>query len=978
MGSLELVFAKTPAQEQMLSQMLLDQRDPKSAQYHHWLTPAQYGQRFGAGDATVAALAKWLESNGFEVGELPAGRGHLAFFGSKAQVESAFHTRIHLFDLNGERHFANVSNPMIPAAFTSRVTAIRGLNDFYPTAGVKSQARISRAVLPALAGKSTRGSTSPDTYYPGSDQYPGYVGPTDFATMYNLLPAYQQGITGAGVTVAVAAQSDIDPSVLATFWAAFGVAGAKFGLPAQQVSSIPVPVGAGGVDPGQTSDGNEDEAYLDTEIVGALAPGAKIMLVRDKNATIAAEYVIDQNLAAVLNLSFGSCEGAEAAANSAINSLWEQGVSQGITITVSSADAGAAACTAEADIGETNDVNSNGFAVNGLASTPYNLAVGGTDFDPRVETQGYWSATNQAGTLESAVSHIPEMAWNDSCGNPVIASYFGISDPLVFCNTAHLGSGSVANPYIDILGGGGGLSSCTTVDGSGNCSGGYAQPGWQQGVLGIGSFGARALPDVAMISTRWLVCSYDTAPCDPTQPPTFPPAATGTIKVLEGTSAAAPSLAAIVALIDQTQISSTQSDGRQGLVNTTFYSLAAQEYASAATVTACNASQGQITNPACIFYDVTAGSNAQPCSVANYATNSAGSLPASDCTYGAGDSTGIMEVAGTQDYAAGAGFDLATGLGSINAAALIAAFQAASAPTGLSAIASGQTVTLTWAADSNATEGYDIYQGTAPGAVSSTPVQRNVTGTTTKVTGLEFAQSYVFAVAAVSANAVSPASSQVEVTTVPAAPTGLNAIASGAGSLNLTWTASGNGTYDIFEAASSGGEGTTPLLSGWAGTSLTLSALTPGKQYFFTVAAIGAGGDSAQSAQATGTVLPTAPTGLHATGGNGSVSLTWTAGAGAASYNVYEGTSSAGVASQPALTGVVGTSASVSGLNNGTTYYFTVAAVNAGGDSSSSAEADATPVAPKGGGGSLDWLGLGILGCMAIARGIPKPAGATS
>jgi subtilase family serine protease len=976
MSGLEIIFAKTPAQEQALSQLLLDQQNTKSAQYHRWLTPAQYGRRFGAADATVAALTNWLKSNGFEVGELPAGRGHLAFFGRKAQVESAFNTRIHLFDVNGERHFSNVSDPMIPAVFKSAVTAIRGLNDFFPKPGVRPLSRVSRAVLPALAGKSRRASPAPDTYYAGSNQYPGYVGPTDFATIYNLLPAYQQGVTGAGVTVAIAAQSDIDASVLAAFWTAFGVAGPNFGLPAQRFSSIPVPAGVGGVDPLQTDDPNEDEAYLDTEIIGALAPGATIVLVRDQNAALAAEYVIDQNLAAVLNVSFGACEAAEAAANATINALWEQGVSEGITVTVASADAGVATCTQQANLGTTGDVNSNGFAVNGLASTPYDVAVGGTDFDPNLE-QSYWNQANQSATLLSAVSHIPEMAWNDSCANPVIAAYYFAhslvpsNDPLAFCNTAELGSGNSAapNPYIEILGGGGGVSSCTTLDGSGNCAGGYAQPGWQQGVLGIGSFGARALPDVSMIATRWLVCSYDTNPCDPTQAPTFT-SGTGTVDVFDGTSAAAPSVAAIVALIDQTQISSTLTDGRQGLLNTTLYSLAANEYSSPATVTACNASQGAISNAACIFYDVTAGSNAQPCSVANYGTNAAASFPASTCVHNTGEATGIMGIGGTQDYAAAAGFDLATGLGSINAGALIAAFQALSAPTGLKASASGQTVILTWAADSSATQGYDIYEGTAPGAVSATPVQRNVMGTTATITGLAFSQSYVFAVAAVSSTAVSPASSQVQVTIVPAAPTGLTVTAPAAGTLSLSWTASGQGTYNIFEANSAGAEGATPYLAGSSGTTLTLSALTPGKQYFFTVAGIDAGGASAQSAEARGTVLPTAPTGLHATGGDGSVSLTWTAGAGATSYNVYDGTSASTVSAQPVLAGITGTSATVSGLTNGKTYYFTVAAVNAGGGSPSSAQANATPAAPKGGGGSLDGIGLGILGCLVAVRGM--------
>ncbi len=880
MGTLELVFAKTPAQEQALSELLADQQDSKSSLYHHWLTPSQYGARFGASEASIEALSNWLKSNGFEVGTVPAGRGHLPFSGTKSQVEAAFHTSIHLFNVNGERHFANVSDPMVPAAFVSTVAAIRGLNDFYPRPGVIPMNAVPRFVLPTLAGMAARSSASPDTYYPGSDQYPGYVGPTDFATIYNLLPAYQEGITGAGVTVAIAGESDISPTVLSSFWTAFGVTGSHFGLPAQKFSSIPVPAADGGSDPGETKDGKEDEAYLDTEIIGALAPGAQIVLVRDQNVGLAAQYAVDQNLAAILNVSFGACEGAEGAANTTINALWKQAVSEGITVTVSAADAGVAACTAAADVGTANDVNSNGFAVNGLASTPYDLAVGGTDFDPTTESR-YWGVTNHPGTLESAVSHIPEMVWNDSCANPVIAQAFGVADPIAFCNTANLPGESTANPFIEISGGGGGRSSCTATNTAGACTGGYAQPSWQQGVLGIDNFGSRAIPDVSMIATRWLVCSYDTNPCDPTKPPTFPPAATGTIKVLDGTSAAAPSVAAILALLDQTQITATQTDGRQGLVNPTLYRLAATEYGSAATITACNASNGKISNAACVLYDVTAGSNAQPCSVATYA---AGSLPASTCGYEAGDATGIMEISGVEDYAAGAGFDLATGLGSINAAALIGAVEGA-----------------------------------------------------------------------------------------PAAPTGLKVTAAGAGSLSLAWTASKwADTYNVFEATTSGGEGTTPYLTGSTTPSSTFTKLNPGQQYFFTVTAVGLGGSSTQSVQASGTVIPAVPSGLTATAGNGMVSLTWTAAAGATSYNVYEGASSGGEGLQPVLMGITAASASINGLTNGTTYYFTVAAVNAGGNSASSSQASAMPIAPpSSGGGSMDWIALGLLALLGSFRRTP-------
>ena len=966
MDGLRLIIAKTPAQQKALDKLVADQQDPKSPQYHRWLTPTNYGAQFGASNATIAALSGWLESNGFQVGTLPAGRGHLPFTGDKEKIEAAFHTQIHLFYEGGVRHYANVSDPMIPAALKPMIAAARGLNDFYPTPAVKPMNAAQINAAPTLAGQYGHAAASPDTFYSGSGQYPGYVGPTDFATMYNVLPLYQQGITGTGVTVAIAAQSDIDPSVLSTYWSGFAVAGSNFGLTNQQFISMNIPAAEGGVDPGQTMDGNEEEAYIDTEIVGALAPGAKLLLVRDKVASNAAQYVIDQNLAAVLNISFDQCEAELGSENIAINATWEQAVSQGITVIVSSGDAGVSGCTTHSDIGKANDVNSSGFAVNGLASTPFDLAVGGTDFDPTMEST-YWSSTNQPGTLASALSHIPEVVWNFSCAGGTFGDAFKIFDPIVFCNTATLPGGNTANPYIEISGSGGGISSCTTVDGNGNCTGGYAQPSWEVG-FGVGSFGGRAIPDVAVIATRWLVCSYDTVPCDPTQAPKFPPAATGTIKVVAGTSTAAPAVAAIVALLDQTQITIAQTDGRQGLVNPLLYQLALPEYQNPVIEQECNASQGSPNLSLCVFFDVSNGSNAQPCSVANYTAASTGSIPASTCITESGDPTGIMEVNGTLKYETFLGLDIPSGLGSINAAALIAAVRGTSSPSGLAASATGQSVTLTWTADANATLGYDIYQGTAPGTVSLSPIQQNITGTSAVVTNLQFGQSYVFAVAAVSAAGTSPVSSPAVVTIVPAAPSGVQVSEAGAGSLSVVWApSSGAKSYSVFEGTSSGAEGTAPILTGLTGTSTTIGNLAAGQQYFFTITATDAGGTSTPSAQSSGTVIPIAPAGLVATASNGAVSLTWTAATGASSYNVYEGTSKGGESSVPIQTGVMGTSANVGGLQNGTVYFFRIAAVNAGGTSTASNEASATPTAPSsgGGGGSMNWLDLGLLVLLA-------------
>jgi subtilase family serine protease len=979
MRGLDLVLMRTSAQQKALDQLLSDQQDPKSARYHHWLSPTEFGRRFGASDAAIDALSAWLKSFGLEVGEVPASRSHLPFSGSKDQVEAAFHTQIHLIDVQGGRHYANVSDPSVPVAVQPLIRSVRGLNDFKPKPGAKPAGSASGPMPGATAGSAAggarRGLLRPHTYYPGANQYPGYVGPGDFASIYNLTPLYQNNITGAGVAIAIAAQSDLDASVLTNYWSAFGVTGSKFGLPAQSFTSIPVPAGNGGTDPGQTRDGNEDEAYLDSEILGGLAPGAKLILVRDSSAITAAQYVIDQNLAAILNISFGTCESFEASDNATVSSMYQQGVSEGITITVSSSDDGAAACTAQADTGSANDVNSTGFAVNGLASTPYDLAVGGTDFNPNTETSN-WSTTNQAGTYVTALSHIPERVWNESCADAVLSEYYGYSDPIAFCNTATIetGGGAFANPFVLITGSGAGLSSCTTTDAQGNCAGGYAQPDWQANVAGIGNFGARSLPDISLIATRWLVCSYENSTCNPANAPSFPPAASDTILVLQGTSASAPGAAAILALLDQTQISASSMDGRQGLINPRLYQIAGAQYASASTLSGCSADQGVIGGTTCVFYDIVSGSNAQPCNASNYASQAQQSNPASTCANegNASYAIGIMEIGGAQDYAASAGFDIATGLGSINAAALAGILQTSAPPTGLSASASGTSVKLTWHADSSATGGFDVYAGSSAGQESSAPVQQNVNGTTATVSGLQAGQTYYFKISAITAVGVSTLSNEAQATLAPAAPIGLAAAAAGAGTLNLNWTTSaGATTYDVLEGSTAGGESSAPAQSGVSSPQTAFTGLTPGQKYFFKVQAVNAGGISAASAEASGTVIPAVPAGLTATAGNGAVSLSWSAAAGAQTYDIYQGASAGGEGAAPVKTGITSASATVTGLSNGKAYYFMVAAVDAGGASASSAEARATPAAPGGGGGAMDWIGLaGLAALVGVKRRI--------
>jgi fibronectin type 3 domain-containing protein len=276
---------------------------------------------------------------------------------------------------------------------------------------------------------------------------------------------------------------------------------------------------------------------------------------------------------------------------------------------------------------------------------------------------------------------------------------------------------------------------------------------------------------------------------------------------------------------------------------------------------------------------------------------------------------------------------------------------APAAPTGLTATPGYASVTLSWTAPAGAAS-YNIYRATAAGGESTTPIATNVAVASYTDSGLTNGTKYFYKVAAVNAGGTSALSTEASATPeppAPAAPTGLTATPGNA-SVTLSWTApTGAASYNIYRGTTAGGESATPIATGVVAASYTDSGLTNGTKYFYKVAALNAGGTSALSAEASATPeppAPAAPTGLTATPGNASVTLSWTAPAGAASYNVYRGTTAGGESATPIATGVVAASYTDSGLTNGTKYFYKVAAVNAGGTSALSAEASATPEPP--------------------------------
>jgi uncharacterized protein (TIGR03437 family) len=374
MPYITLTLAPSASQQADLEQLLLEQQTPGSPQYHHWLTPEEFGQRFGVSDADLSKITQWLQEQGLRVVSVARGRNSIAASGTAAQAEAAFQAEIHTYLVDGETHFANASEPSVPAAFSSLVKGIRGLNDFR----LKPRLRASLAKPDYTSGRG-------QTYY---------VAPGDFATIYDVAPLYAAGINGTGQKIAIAGQIEVTLSDIEQFRS-------MFNLPANDPQTLLVP---GSPNPGNdASSGDLAESDLDLEWSGAVASGATIVFVYSNDVMTSVQYAIDQNLAPVVSVSYGSCEQETSARESATFVQWaQQANAQGITWFAASGDDGGADCA---------DSQNPGLAVDLPGSVPEVTSVGGTEF---VEGAGtYWSLTNNASGA-SALSYIPETTWNNS------------------------------------------------------------------------------------------------------------------------------------------------------------------------------------------------------------------------------------------------------------------------------------------------------------------------------------------------------------------------------------------------------------------------------------------------------------------------------------------------------------------------------------------------------------------------------------
>ena len=539
-----LVLKRSPASQSALDRLVEDQQDASSPRFHSWLTPAQFGAQFGPAPSDLQTVSEWLVSHGFRVGRIAQSGMLIEFSGTAGQVEDAFAAPIHAYLANGKTHFANSADPQIPAALAPVVAGIATLHNFE-----KAPAAV------ALGSASRIGNTStwqPQFTFNGAAGPAHYLAPGDFSRIYSTSALYTAGTDGSGQSIAIVARSNINLSDVQIFRIAFG-------LPSNDPHII-----LDGPDPGNLLGSEETEADLDVEWAGAIAPRASINLVvsASTNSTdgvdLSALYIVDNNLSPILSASFGECEASLGQAENAFyNNLWEQAAAQGITVLVSSGDNGAAGC----DNPNSGQPASQGLAVNGLASTAFNIAVGGTQFNENGADSSYWSPANGA-DQSSVLGYIPEIVWNESCAD---ANQCGA---------------------VSLLATSGGASSL------------YAKPPWQVGT-DVPADGARDLPDVAFASAAghdgYLVCQDGICTTDGSGQLT-------NAYVVGGTSAATPSFAGIMALIVQ------QTGSRQGQANFVIYPLAAGQNAAA-----CNATGGPGSPQAqCIFNDTTQGNNTVP------------------------------------------------------------------------------------------------------------------------------------------------------------------------------------------------------------------------------------------------------------------------------------------------------------------------------------------------------------------------------
>lgn len=731
-----MLLQRTPEQEGALRTRIDQIHNQHSALFRQWLSAGQIGSCYGVADADIAAVTSWLQRHGFTVDSVPAAKMMVIFSGTAGRVNEAFHTEIHNLNVRGEKHIANMSAPQVPAALAPVIGGFRSLNDFLPKPMVDMVGVAKRdpktgklypaqgSAKPLSASETVRNRPHSLVTY-GNNPYclPGdceWLGPQDFYTIYNEKPLLTgnfcsgKACNGAGQTIAVIEETDVcagksgtspndcaGANDLAMFRSQFGLPPAHlnyyFGI--SQYCADPGVQGPSGT-------GEESEADIDLQWAGTTAPGATLdFLACATTATtagvdLAAIYAVDKlsDTISSFSMSYGVCESGLAdgeyggifLSNWFYNHLWQQAAAEGQTVVISAGDAGDDTCDRGA-IAATS-----GWNVNGIASTPYDVAAGGTDFTDNYSSNftpapnAYWN-TNDSLPYGSALSYIPEVTWNQTCGSTLLASFISFQEATSYtteqvCN----GDTPYGTDFTDVNGsGGGGISAI------------YRLPAWQN-VYGVGlgstSRTMRNLPDISLFASAnfWdhalQFCESDIltgtgggTPCD------YANVDEGGIMAAGGTSFVAPQFNGVIALINQA------SRSRQGQADYRLYAMASEEYGSTSwqnnspfvpSTLTCESNYLSISKyshvfPQCVFYDIyrtpvinttscTGGDNSNCVVDGNVMPCVTGST---DCfTATSGDAYGLLSIS-TYTFEPAwyqhAGYSDAAGLGSFNISNLV-------------------------------------------------------------------------------------------------------------------------------------------------------------------------------------------------------------------------------------------------------------------------------------------------------------------
>ena len=368
-----LLLEPSPDQQSALDTELAKQQSADSCAWHQWLTPQQFADAFANNAADVNAVATWLEQAGFTVAPIPAGRGWIEFSGTAAQMEAAFHVQVHAFATEQGVRPILAGDIAVPAALRPLIHGLVSLDGVVSSPAI-TQAEPVSANPATLAAETAIGHAEALT-------------PALAAQVLHLDSLHAAGTLGSGETIEIATRSNVQPQDLAAFRSAFG-------LPAN-----PVVVTPNGPDPGFTSD--QAVAELMASWAGVAAPAAQVLIapaastLATDGADLSLATLVDGNAAHTVVVGYSACEASMSEAHQAFYSaLYRQAAAQGIAVVAATGDSGASACHAAGSAAPVT----TGFAVNALASTNWNVAVGGAAF----ESGGSLSAWSPAAPADAA------------------------------------------------------------------------------------------------------------------------------------------------------------------------------------------------------------------------------------------------------------------------------------------------------------------------------------------------------------------------------------------------------------------------------------------------------------------------------------------------------------------------------------------------------------------------------------------------